>query len=106
MAFKTASVVMAPDGDPKKHRASIKTSKIEILVVVIELMNIDQAVNICKDLVDKEGVQAISLCPGFTHAAVARIATAVGEGVSISVARGDVPSVMITGGILGQEEWF
>ena len=106
MAFKAGFIVMAPDGDPEKHRASIKTSKIEILVVVIELMNIDQAVNICKDLVDKEGVQAISLCPGFTHAAVARIATAVGEGVSISVARGDVPRVMITGGILGQEEWF
>jgi len=106
MAFKTASVVMAPDGDPEKHRASIKTSKMELVVVVVELMNIDQAVNVCKDLVEKEGVQAISLCPGFTHEAVARIANAVGEGVSISVARGDVPSVMITGGILREEEWF
>jgi len=106
MAFKTASVVMAPDGDPEKHRASIKTSKMELVVVVVELMNIDQAVNVCKDLVDKEGVQAISLCPGFTHEAVARIANAVGEGVSISVARSDVPGVMITGGILREEEWF
>ena len=106
MAFKTASVVMAPDGDPEKHRASIKTSKMELVVVVVELMNIDQAVNVCKDLVDKEGVQAISLCPGFTHEAVARIANAVGEGISISVARGDVPGVMITGGILREEEWF
>ena len=69
-------------------------------------MNIEQAVNVCRDLVQKEGVQAISLCPGFTHEAVARISNAVGEGISISVARGDVPSVMITGGILGNEGWF
>ena len=106
MAFKTGTVVMAPDGDPKKHRASIKTSKLEIFIVVVKLMNIEQAVNVCKDLVQKEGVQAISLCPGFTHEAVARISNAVGEGISISVARGDVPSVMIAGGILGNEGWF
>ncbi len=106
MAFKTGTVVMAPDGDPKKHRASIKTSKLEIFIVVVKLMNIEQAVNVCRDLVQKEGVQAISLCPGFTHEAVARISNAVGEGISISVARGDVPSVMITGGILGNEGWF
>ena len=106
MAFKTGTVVMAPDGDPKKHRASIKTSKLEIFIVVVKLMNIEQAVNVCRDLVQKEGVQTISLCPGFTHEAVARISNAVGEGISISVARGDVPSVMITGGILGNEGWF
>ncbi len=106
MAFKTGTVVMAPDGDPKKHRASIKTPKLEIFIVVVKLMNIEQAINVCRDLVQKEGVQAISLCPGFTHEAVARISNAVGEGISISVARGDVPSVMITGGILGKEGWF
>jgi hypothetical protein len=27
MAFKAGFVFMAPDGDPKRHRASIKTSK-------------------------------------------------------------------------------
>ncbi len=97
---------MAPDGDPQKHRASIKTSKLEIFIVVVELMNVEQAVNVCRDLVQNEGVQAISLCPGFTHEAVARISNAVGEGISISVARGDVPSVMIAGGILGKEGWF
>ena len=36
MAFKTGTVVMAPDGDPKKHRASIKTSKLEIFKVVVK----------------------------------------------------------------------
>ncbi|MDY6863177.1 MAG: DUF6506 family protein [Thermodesulfobacteriota bacterium] len=56
MAFKVGFVVMSPDGDPKKHRASIKTSKLEVTTVVVELMNFDQAVNVCKDLVQNEGV--------------------------------------------------
>ena len=78
MAFKAASIVMAPEADPEKHRASIKTSKLELTVVVIELMNFDQAVNVCKDLVQKEGIQSFTLCPGFPHKAVAKIANAVG----------------------------
>ena len=106
MAFKAAFVMMAPDGDPKRHRASIKTSKLELTTVLFELMNFDQAVNVCKDLVQEEGVQAIILCPGFTHEAVAKIVNAVGEGVAVNVARGDVPSTMIAGEILAKEGWF
>jgi len=106
MAFKAASIVMAPDGDPNKHRASIKTSTLELTIVVLELGNLDQAVNVCKDLVQKEGIQSFTLCPGFPHEAVAKIASAVGEGVAISVSRGDVQSTMITGEILRKEGWF
>lgn len=106
MAFKTAFVIMGPDGDPKRHRASIKTSKLEITTVMCDLMNFDQAVNECKDLVQKEGVQAIILCPGFHNEAVARVANAVGQGVAVYVARGDIPSNMITGEILAKEGWF
>ena len=106
MAFKAASVIMAPDGDPKKHRASIKTSKLEVTVVIVEMMNFDQAADVCKELVQNEGIQSIILCPGFNHTAVAKVANAVGEGIAINVARGDVPSVMITGEILGKEGWL
>jgi len=69
-------------------------------------MNFDQAVNVCKDLVQNEGIQSFILCPGFSHAAVAKIVNAVGEGVAVNVARGDVPSGMITGEILAKEGWF
>jgi hypothetical protein len=86
MVFKAGFVVMAPDVDPKIHRASIKTSKFELTTVLVELMNFDQA--------------------GFPHEAVAEIANAVGEGVAVNVARGDVPSTMITGEILTKEGWF
>ena len=104
--FKTAFVVMAPDGDPNRHRATIKTSKMELTVVVNEMMNFEQAAKVCQDLVQKEGVQSFVLCPGFTHQAIAKIANAVGEKVPINVARGDLPSTMITGEILAKEGWF
>jgi hypothetical protein len=105
MAVKAAFVLMAPDADPKRHRASIKMPKFELTVVVAELGNLDQAVDVCRELVQNEGIQAITLCPGFSHQAVAKMANAVGEGVAINVARGDVPSGRITGEILKKEGW-
>jgi len=106
MVVKSAFIIMAPDGDPNRHRALVKTSKMEITTVVIEMMNFDQAVKVCQDLVQKEGVQVLFLCPGFTHQAVARIASAVGDKVAINVARGDVPGTNMVGEILTKEGWF
>ena len=105
MAYKTALVAMAPGGDPEKHRVSIKLPKYEFTAALVELGNYDQAAQVCKDLVQKEGIQGFILCPGFTHEGVAKIASAVGPGVAITVARGDPPSGMITGQILAKE-WF
>jgi len=106
MAFKAAVVVMAPDGDPTKHRATITTSKLELTTVVVEMGNFGQAADVCKGLVADAGVQSIILCPGFYHGAVAAIAEAGGEGVAVGVARGDVPSGVVTGRILAEEGWF
>jgi hypothetical protein len=106
MAFKAGFVIMAPEVDPQTHRASIKTPRFELTMVLVELWNFDQAVNVCHNLVQNQGVQSLTLCPGFPHGAVAKIADTVGEGVPISVARGDVPSVMKTAEILGKEGWF
>jgi len=106
MAFKTASIVMAPDGDPERYRASIKTSKLELTVVVVELMNFDQAIQVCKELVRNEGVQSITLCPGFPHEAVAMVKSAVGEKVAVQVARGDVPSMQVVFETLAKEGWL
>lgn len=106
MAFKAGFIAMAPEGNPRKHRASIKTSKFELTTVVVELMNIDQAVDVCKELVQNEGIQSLTLCPAFTNQAVARVANAVGERVPVSVVRGDIPGGKITGEILAKEGWF
>ena len=56
MAFKAGFVVMAPDGDPAKHRASIKTSKLELTTVVVPLIDLERAVLVCRALVLKEGI--------------------------------------------------
>lgn len=106
MAFKAGFIMMSPDGDPKKHRASIKTARLELTAVVIELMNFDQGVDVAKDLVQNEGIHSLFLCPSFHHAEVARVVNAIGPGVAVAVARGDVPSGMIAGEILAKEGWI
>jgi len=107
MAYKVAVILMAPDGDPEKHQSLIRTPKLEVTTVVVELMNFDQAVEVCKSLVQNEGIHSFILCPPFTHDAVARIANAVGEKSAVTVARGDLPGVkLILGDILRNEGWF
>lgn len=97
---------MAPDGDPEKHRATIKTEKAELTAVFIEATNFDQAVEVAKDFVQNKGVQSIYLCAGFTHQAVARVATAVAGRAAVNVARGDGPSSAMVVDILTKEGWF
>ena len=106
MAFKAALVAMAPGSDPKKHRSSIKTPALELTTVLVEMGNVDQAVEVCKELVSNEGIQDFILCPGFTHQAIAKVVDAVGEKVPVSVARSDIPGVMRTGEILLKEGWL
>jgi hypothetical protein len=97
---------MSADGDPAKHRATIKTSKLEFTTVLIKLLDFDQAVEVAKELVQKQGVQSIYLCAGFTHQAVARVASAVGGRAAVQVARGDPPSSNMVEEILTKEGWF
>jgi hypothetical protein len=106
MAFKEAVVVMALDGDPKKHRTTIKTNKVEVTLALIERDNFAQGVEVCKELVKNQGIQSFLLCPGFTHKAIADIVDAIGPGVAVNVARGDVPSTLMVGEILAKEGWF
>jgi hypothetical protein len=104
--FKAANIIMAPSADPKRHRATIKGDQFEYTTVVVPLFNFDQAAQVCKELVKEKGVQSINLCPGFSHEGVAKIRSALGEGVPVNVSRGDVPSTMMTGQILAKEGWL
>jgi len=104
--FKVTSIVMAPDGDPTKHRATIKTSKLELTVVVIKMLDFDQAIEVAKDMVQNHGVQSIYLCAGFSSQAIGRIADAVGDKVAIQVARGDSPTTAMVLETLTKEGWF
>jgi hypothetical protein len=106
IVFKAANVIMALNADPKKHRATVKGDQFEYTMVVIPLFNFDQAARVCKELIEKEGVQSIDLCPGFSHEGVAKVRSAVGEQFPINVSRGDVQSTMITAQILAKEGWL
>jgi len=105
MALKAGFVVMAPEADPKKHRASIKTPKIELTTVIADSGNFDQVLKVCQELVQSEGVKSLILCPGFSHEKVAKVAKAVGREVAISIARGDTPGTLLTRKMLKKEGW-
>ena len=102
--FKAALVAMTPDADPTKHRNVIRTSLYELTSILVK--NEDEAVKVCKELVQKDGVQSFLLCPGFTNKGVARIADAVREGISVNVARGDGPSNAIAHRIMSEVGFF
>jgi phenylpyruvate tautomerase PptA (4-oxalocrotonate tautomerase family) len=104
LAFKAAFLAHAPDADPRKHRCVIETGKYKLFVVVVKSQ--DEALKECKNLVEKEGIHAIMLCPGFTHKAIAEIVETVGDKVSVNVARGDGPSTRIAIEVMQREGWF
>jgi hypothetical protein len=102
--FKAAFVAMTPDANPQKHRSMLKTSLYELTSVLVK--NEDEAVKVCKDLVEKDGVQSFLLCPGFSNKGVARVAEAVGDAISVNVARGDGPSNSIAHKIMSEVGFF
>ena len=104
--FKVASIILAKGADPAKHRATIKGDHFEYTLAAVPMADFNQAARVCKELVEKKGVQSIILCPGFTHESVTLVRQAIGEGIPINIARGDVPSTMITAQILTKEGWL
>ncbi|MDP2931285.1 MAG: DUF6506 family protein [Chloroflexota bacterium] len=106
MALKAAFIMLAPDGDPLKHRASVKTGKLEITTVAVSLFDFDEAVDVCRNLVRDEGIQALFLCAYFSHEEVARVARAVSEKVPVHAARSDVPGAMKMSAMYMTEGWF
>jgi len=104
MAFTAAFIAHVPDADPEKHRAVLETDLYKLFSVLVKDQG--QALEVCRRLVAEEGVQSVVLCPGNTHADVADIVAAVGDGVSVSVARGDSPSMRIAAEAMRSAGWF
>ncbi|MDD1776463.1 MAG: DUF6506 family protein [Candidatus Methanomethylicus sp.] len=82
----------------------LKTALYELTSVLVK--DDDDAVKVCRELAEKDGIQSIVLCPGFTHQAIARIADATGKGVGICVARGDGPRNQISILAMKGAGWF
>ena len=93
MPFTTLFIAHAPDADYTKHRSTIKTGKYKLFTVIVK--NQKEAIEVAEDFYKKEGIEAILLCPGFTHTDIAEMFQALDGRVSINVARGDGPSSRI-----------
>ena len=94
MAFKALLLAHAPDADYEKHNHVIDTGKYKLFTFVVKTQ--DEALKVSKSIYDKEKIDAIMLCPGFTHGDVAEIFQALEGKVSVSVSRGDGPSNSIS----------
>ena len=103
MAFKALFLAHAPDADCEKHKSIIDTGKYRLLTIVVK--NQEEAIKVSKSIYEKEKMDAIMLCPGFTHSDVAEIFKALEGKVSVNVARGDGPSDKISQPVL-QREFF
>ena len=101
MAFKALFLAHAPDADYKKHKSIIDTGKYRLLTVVVK--NQDEAIKVSKSIYEKEKIDAIMLCPGFTHKNVAEIFEVLEGKVSVNVSRGDGPSNKISQVVLQRE---
>ena len=95
MVFRTAYIAVAPDGDPTRHHATIRTSTFELHVAVVPQGRLEQAVKVCQELARDYDVVAIALCPSFSHEDVGEIKKAVGDRIAVDVARGDIASTRI-----------
>ena len=89
MPFRVGYVVKAAGADPSIHRAKISADSLELTVRMVDSADWQRVIAVCEDLVEVDQVDAITLCPGFSHAEVGRIAEAVGSAVAIDVARSD-----------------
>ncbi len=105
MAFKVALIVRAPEADPEVDISTLVTKNIEVTTVAVELQNAQQTVKVCENLAKNAGVQAIVLCPAVSNELVADITRAIGDGVSLFVARGDFQSTILASENI-EREWF
>jgi hypothetical protein len=103
MAFKALFLAHAPDADYEKHKSIIDTGKYKLLTFIVKSQ--DEAIKVSKSIYEKEKMDAIILCPGFTHSDVSEIFQALEGKVSVSVARGDGPSSKISQAVI-QREYF
>jgi hypothetical protein len=101
MAFRVLFLSHAPDANSEEHRTVIDTGMYRLSTVVMRERA--EAVETCEALLVEEGLDAVLLCPGFTHRDVAEIVEATKGEVAVCVARGDGPSSAISSAAMRRE---
>ena len=103
MAFKALFLAHAPDANYEKHNTVIDTGKYKLFTVVVKNQN--EALKVSKSIYKKEKIDAVILCPGFTHNDVSELFQELEGKVSVNVSRGDGPSNKISQPVI-QREYF
>jgi len=93
MSFNVLFIAHSPDANPELHQSKIDTGKFKLWTVVVR--NQEEALQFAKGMVEKNQIDSILLCPGFTHLDVAQIFNAFEGKIGVSVARGDGLSGLI-----------
>jgi len=101
MAFTALFMAHAPDADYERHHHVIDTGRYRLFSYIVKSQ--DEALQVARDIYQKETIDAILLCPGFTHGDVAELFEALDSKVSVSVARGDGPSNRIVQPVIQRE---
>jgi len=78
--IKGAFLFVCSDADSKKHRATVETPTLSLIMVGTK--DFDDAVNTAKSLVE-DGIQLIELCAGFGPIGTAKIIEAVGDKIPV-----------------------
>ena len=104
MTFTTLFMAHVPDADPERDACMLGTAMYKLYVRLVKGQA--QALDVCRTLVQAEGIQSIILCPGFTHKDIAEIQEVVGPTVGITVARGDGLSSRISMEAMKKAGWF
>ncbi|MFW6113545.1 MAG: DUF6506 family protein [Actinomycetota bacterium] len=102
MSFTTMFMAHAPDGNPE-NVALLETPTYKLYSVAVKDQS--EALATAKKVVSEKGVESIILCPGFSNKDIAELDEAVGEGVGISVSRGDPQSQAIAMKAMKREGW-
>ena len=98
MSLNEAYLILVPNVDPNVDRSTIIKDNYKCITILIN--NADQALDVAKELVESENIHAFILCPGFSNSSVGVISNALGENISVNVARGDGKSTNIVDKII------
>ena len=101
MAFNVLFLAHAPDAEYEKHNSIIDTGKYKLFTFIVKSQ--EEALTVSKRIYKKEKIDAIILCPGFTHKNVAEIFQELDGKVSVNISRGDGPSSKISQAVIRKE---
>jgi hypothetical protein len=98
MKLKCAYIFCVPGCDPKRHNAIIDAPMVKMWVIGVN--DQEEGVNVCKKLVNEDGVQLIELCGDWGYSGAAKVQEAIGENAVVGAIFHQVKNTPKLAGIL------